>query len=145
MTGYWAKKNFSYVTGALRYKDLAYLSLVDDKLVGQKVTHSYVKEWDAGVWRGEADMDVEWDTVAATIAKLPIEQGLIFQVGYRGRLSRDRGRLGTGIGLADARAVARSHGGDVTIQSHPASPDRREDDYTAPFLTTATIILQVYR
>jgi len=70
-----------------------------------------------------------------------IAQGIIFQIGARGRLSSDRRRIGTGVGLADARKVARDHGGDVLIESHPAYKGGRNDDYTQPFITTATMKL----
>ena len=77
MSGYWNNVNFSYVTGAVRFRDLAYLSLVDNTLAASKITHSYVKELYQGIWGGNDSMDVEWDTVAATIARRPLEQGLI--------------------------------------------------------------------
>jgi len=91
------------------------------------------------------DVQVVFENYGVPITREEIEQELIFQVGYRGRMSRDRGRLGTGIGLTDARSVAHSHGGDVTVDSRPASSDRAADDYSAPFLTTATLILPLYR
>jgi len=72
-----------------------------------------------------------------------IDSGLIFQLGYRGRLSSDRGRLGTGIGAADARRTARAHDGDVNVRSHPASRNTRVGDYTAAHLTTATFSIPV--
>jgi PAS domain S-box-containing protein len=87
---------------------------------------------------------VTFENYGVPIAREEIEQELIFQVGYRGRLSRDRGRMGTGIGLADARAVARRYGGDVEVRSHSAHADRAEDDYTAPFLTSATLALPLH-
>lgn len=87
MAGYWRKVNFSIITGVVRYSDLAYLSLVDDNLAEQRIAHSYVKEYDAGLWRGEADMDVKWDTVSATLSKYPLEQGLI--LGERGQVMCD--------------------------------------------------------
>jgi signal transduction histidine kinase len=88
---------------------------------------------------------VVFENYGVPISREEIEQGLIFQAGYRGRLSHDRGRLGTGIGLTDTRSVARKHGGDAIVESHPASPDAKEDDYSTPFLTTATLILPLHR
>jgi signal transduction histidine kinase len=90
-------------------------------------------------------VQVTFQNYGVPIARDEIQQELIFQVGYRGRLSRDRGRMGTGIGLADARAVARDHGGDVTIASRPAHTDMEDDPYSVPFLTTATLILPLHR
>jgi signal transduction histidine kinase len=77
------------------------------------------------------------------VPKDEIEQDLIFKLGFRGRMSGDRGRIGTGIGLADARRVARAHGGDVKVESHPAVATKPEDDYTQPFVTTVTFSLSV--
>ena len=72
------------------------------------------------------------------------EVPLIFKLGYRGRYSHDRNRAGTGVGLHDSRQVARSHRGDVTIESRPASPGD-PSSYSQPFLTTATLTLPIFR
>jgi signal transduction histidine kinase len=71
------------------------------------------------------------------------EQELVFQLGYRGQLSTERGRLGTGIGLTDARRVARSHGGDVVIESKPTKIVSEHDPeyFNQPFLTKVTLTL----
>jgi PAS domain S-box-containing protein len=87
---------------------------------------------------------VEVENYGVALPKDEIDKGLIFQIGYRGRLSSDRGRVGTGVGLADARRVAREHGGDVTLESHPATPGGKEDDYNRPFLTTAILRLPIF-
>jgi signal transduction histidine kinase len=72
-----------------------------------------------------------------------IEEGLIFQMGYRGKRSKDRGRLGTGIGLTDSQRVAEASRGSLTVTSRPArgsSPDSSERDYyRQPFLTKVTL------
>lgn len=75
------------------------------------------------------------------------ELPLVFELGYRGRFSADRNRAGTGVGLHDARDVAQSHGGDVTIMSHPATPADSADPeyYSHPFKTIATLTLPVFR
>jgi PAS domain S-box-containing protein len=87
---------------------------------------------------------VAFENWGVPIPKGEIERGLVFHLGYRGKLSSDRGRVGTGIGLTDARRVARDHDGDVTIVSRPALFGGREDDYKQPFLTTVTLILPVH-
>lgn len=73
-----------------------------------------------------------------------IQNGLIFQFGYRGSLSSDRGRLGTGIGLTDALNTARLHGGDIKVESTCARHSVPREDYTAPFITKVTLSLPVY-
>jgi signal transduction histidine kinase len=72
-----------------------------------------------------------------------LDQGLVFQLGYRGQLSTERGRLGTGIGLTDARRVARSHGGDVIIESKPTKIFSEQDPeyFNQPFLTKVVLYL----
>lgn len=69
---------------------------------------------------------------------------LIFKLGFRGRYSSDRNRIGTGIGLADASRVAQQHGGKVFARSHPATQGRKDDNYNQPFLTTVTLTLPAY-
>ncbi|MCK5058606.1 MAG: PAS domain-containing protein [Candidatus Aminicenantes bacterium] len=86
---------------------------------------------------------VEFQSFGVPITKEEIEKELIFNFGYRGKYSGDRMRLGTGIGLSDARDTARKYGGDVKITSRPASGED-ETNYKQPFITTATFILPIY-
>ncbi|GAB4481897.1 MAG: hypothetical protein Kow00124_30130 [Anaerolineae bacterium] len=74
---------------------------------------------------------------------MPDEIEKVFDLGYRGRISTDKKRSGTGVGLFDARRVARAHGGEVRIESQPASAS--DYDPARPFLTTARLILPLKR
>ncbi len=87
---------------------------------------------------------VDFENYGVPIPRDEIEEDLIFRLGYRGRLSSDRGRLGTGIGLTDARDTARLHGGDVSVVSRPARTGGRPDDYTLPYLTTVSFWLPLH-
>ena len=92
----------------------------------------------------EHKVTFEFENWGVPIARDELEEGLIFDLGYRGKLSTDRGRLGTGIGLTDARRVARAHGGDVEMKSRPTRPNIKESDpeyYNQPFVTTAVFII----
>ncbi|HMR99636.1 MAG TPA: PAS domain-containing sensor histidine kinase [Anaerolineales bacterium] len=89
------------------------------------------------------DIHIEFENFGVPIKREEIEMGKIFELGYRGELSKDRGRLGTGIGLTDAHHVAESHGGLITVESHPARVSDYKDPnyYVQPFLTRVTMIL----
>jgi signal transduction histidine kinase len=91
----------------------------------------------------EEKVYVEFQNYGVPITKEEIENELIFKFGYRGTYSGDRRRMGTGVGLSDARETARKHGGDLIIDSIPASGSN-DSDYTKPFLTTATLILPLH-
>jgi signal transduction histidine kinase len=92
---------------------------------------------------------VEFENWGVPIKREEIEKEKVFELGYRGEMSKDRGRLGTGIGLTDARRVAMSHGGYVEIESHPAyrntSNEKQENYYSQPFLTRVTMVLPLAR
>lgn len=81
------------------------------------------------------------ENYGVAVPKDEIDTDLIFEPGVRGRLSGDRRRQGTGVGLWDARQVARDHGGEVTIVSVPAVPGAPDDDLSKPFVTTVTMKL----
>lgn len=85
----------------------------------------------------------EFENYGVPIPKDEINE-LIFKLGFRGRYSSDRNRIGTGVGLADASRVAQQHGGKVFAKSHPATQGRRDDNYNQPFLTTVTLTLPAY-
>lgn len=87
---------------------------------------------------------VEFQNFGVPITKEEIEDELIFNFGYRGQYSGDRLRLGSGVGLSDARDTARRYGGDVKITSRPAEGED-EKNYNQPFITTATFILPGYK
>jgi signal transduction histidine kinase len=93
----------------------------------------------------EKDVRVEIQNWGVPISREEIEQGLIFELGYRGKWSTDRGRLGTGIGLTDAQRTAHDHGGELRVESRPARGDSEAPDhsryYRQPFLTQATLRL----
>jgi signal transduction histidine kinase len=120
-------------------------------LLHNAVKYSWKREGYEAPWIG-IDVQEDGETVTIEVENwgVPIEEGeldagLVFGMGYRGKRSKDRGRLGTGIGLTDSQRVAVAHRGAVTISSRPArasSPDR--DDrayYRQPFLTKVRMTL----
>jgi len=87
----------------------------------------------------------EFESWGVPITHDEVERGLIYQMGYRGKWSTDRGRLGTGIGLTDTQRVALAHGGQLEVDSQPAHASglRPDDDayYRNPFLTKVTLTI----
>ena len=85
----------------------------------------------------------EFETWGVAITREELEEGALFRIGYRGKWSTDRGRLGTGIGLTDAMRVARAHGGTVEVTSRPAhaygEDESHPEYYRQPFITVARI------
>lgn len=70
---------FTFITGVVRYHDLAYISSVFDKMNEDRVPHTFVTAWDAGDWcgAGEGDEDMQkWPAVSAAVVKTPLEQAL---------------------------------------------------------------------
>jgi len=89
-------------------------------------------------------VDIEIANYGVPIRRDELDSGVLFRFGTRGDLADDRWRTGTGMGLSDARRVAREHGGDVTIDSVPANRLAARDNYREPFVTTATLSLPVH-
>ena len=120
-------------------------------LLHNAVKYSWKREGYEAPWIA-IDVHEDDGTVAIDIENwgVPVEVGeieadLVFDMGYRGKRSKDRGRLGTGIGLTDSLRVAEAHGGSLTMASKPArisSPDPSERDYyRQPFLTRVRMTL----
>lgn len=93
--------------------------------------------------RGE-DCLVEITNRGVAILEDEISQGMIFKLGFRGMLSGDRGRVGTGIGLTDALRVAKEHGGNIEVTSRTLPQAQTKND-SAAALTTVLMTLPVYR
>ena len=93
----------------------------------------------------EGMVDLVVENWGVPIAREELDRDLVFQIGYRGKWSTDRGRSGTGIGLSDARRVAENHDGELLVESRPAAAGRHDPDspgyYQQPFLTTVTLRL----
>ncbi len=92
----------------------------------------------------EGNVYIEFENWGVPVEREELESQLVFQLGYRGRWSRDRGRLGTGIGLTDARRVAEAHDGKLVMDSKPAYRSHLPEDeeyYSQPFITTVTVCL----
>jgi two-component system phosphate regulon sensor histidine kinase PhoR len=95
----------------------------------------------------EHGLSVAFENWGVPIKREEIASGKIFELGYRGELSRDRNRLGTGIGLTDVKMVIEAHRGKISVESHPAPSNAAhlgEHDsryYEQPFITTFVVTL----
>jgi signal transduction histidine kinase len=121
-------------------------------LLHNAIKYSWRRERSDPAWvevrvtRQDQHICIAFENWGVPISAQEISEGMIFELGYRGKHSTDRGRLGTGIGLTDARDVAEKHNGRLTVESRPArtwGPDDPESEeyYRQPFLTTVTIWL----
>lgn len=63
----------TYVTGAVRFNDLAYVSTLDDS-IEPRIEHSHFYTWDQGVW-GYAGGN-HWPTASMTVSLYPLQQML---------------------------------------------------------------------
>lgn len=76
MSYYWTDE-FSYVSGAVRYKDLAYLARIADEIEDSGADHYFPTIWDNGVWGIDKAHDkFDWSAVSVCVCKKPIEQGV---------------------------------------------------------------------
>jgi signal transduction histidine kinase len=121
-------------------------------LLHNAIKYSWRRDKGAPAWvevrvtRQDQHVCLAFENWGVPISSHEIRDGLIFELGYRGQWSTDRGRLGTGVGLTDARDIVQKHKGRLTVESRPArtwGPDDTESDeyYRQPFLTTVTICL----
>ena len=67
--------------------------------------------------RGEAGVVIEVSDHGPGIPENQLDR--VFEPFYRLEPSRNRSGGGTGLGLASARAIARAHGGDLTLSNRP--------------------------
>ena len=108
----------------------------------QRKVHPYNTWVDIELKQVEKQIVLTIKNYGVPILQDEIESGAIFRFGVRSRLSVDRGRIGTGIGLADAQEVIRIARGNLLIKSEPASTGGLAENED-PFLTTATVTLPI--
>jgi PAS domain S-box-containing protein len=99
---------------------------------------------DIKLYRQQTMVVLEIENFGVPIPEDEIESEMVFQFGFRSRLATDRGRVGTGIGLADARQTLQNNGGWITINSRPSFPSAVAENLD-PFLTTVTMSMPIYR
>lgn len=96
--------------------------------------------------RDGRDVTVAIENWGVPISLHELSKDMVFELGYRGKWSTDRGRLGTGVGLTDSREVIQQHRGSIELESRPArswGPDDPDDEayYRQPFVTRVTFRL----
>jgi len=128
------------------------ISRVDVTRAISNLLHNAIKySWTRDRARTRVNVSIDDSDAARVVVRVenwgtPIPQeelmrGLLFRVGFRGRFSSDRGRMGTGVGLADALRIARAHNGDIRVESRPASRTGDPTQYDQPFITTVCLEL----
>lgn len=71
MAGHWTQ-NFSFVSGAIRQKDLGYVILSDDRAAESKIPLAGIVQWEPDGW-GDGGQ-VGWRTAGVAVVRKPIEQ-----------------------------------------------------------------------
>lgn len=79
------------------------------------------------------DWMISFESYGVGITPDEISTGSVFQYGTRGELSGDRGRRGTGVGLAETKRIVDAHNGKVGVTSL-STP-------SGAFVTTVRVIL----
>lgn len=79
------------------------------------------------------DWLISFESYGVGITPKEISSGVIFKYGRRGKLSNDRRRSGTGIGLAETKRIVDAHKGKIVVNSINKNNEA--------YLTTVKIIL----
>jgi signal transduction histidine kinase len=69
------------------------------------------------------DWMISFQSYGVGIDQEEIKTRRIFEYGYRGKAASDRGRAGTGIGLAEALRIALAHKGEIEVESRKLEGD----------------------
>jgi PAS domain S-box-containing protein len=111
-------------------------------LIQNAVKYSYFNRKNIRIRVENMIREIKIETSNLGVGILPdeIQQGKIFDTGYRGKLSLDWNRTGSGIGLSEALKIAKKHGGDITISSRPVG-SREDKKIKIPYITKVTITL----
>jgi signal transduction histidine kinase len=80
---------------------------------------------------------IEFINFGIGILENEIRDGLIYKDGYRGELTKDRSRIGSGIGLGVVRKYIEDHSGKIEIESEKLGEGIKVD----PYKTTVRIYL----
>lgn len=119
-----------------------YIDRMISNLILNAVKYSYKRH--DGFIRIEIDdrrTDIELKIENYGVPIMAEELEKVFEFGYRGVKSYDWNRTGSGIGLADAKSTVTKHGGDILIESKPASSCKPGEEYNVPYLTKVTVTL----
>jgi len=78
----------------------------------------------SGEWKGSSHYSVSVQNYGVEIPQAEIENGWIFKRFHRGRKASDRGRTGSGFGLAHAQQIIeKMHNGVLKVESKPIAGD----------------------
>jgi len=97
------------------HMDTQAIGRVLNNLIGNALRHTVKGRISVWVRRSSQGVEVTVSDTGEGIREKDIQH--IFERFYRGEKSRNRGTGGAGLGLAIARGIVRSHGGDIKVES----------------------------
>jgi len=97
------------------HMDTQAIGRVLNNLIGNALRHTVKGRISVWVRRSNQGVEVTVSDTGEGIREKDIQH--IFERFYRGEKSRNRGTGGAGLGLAIARGIVRSHGGDIKVES----------------------------
>lgn len=74
MAGYWTD-TFSYINGAIRESDIAYLIMVDNAALKMNMSFSSIVQWEPEGWGNGGQVD--WRAIGAAVSQLPKRQLIV--------------------------------------------------------------------
>ena len=142
------QKGLTIIPPKQNYISMEISSINVDRMVSNlllnAIKYSYKRQGgyiEVRVLERKQDVEIQIENYGVPVEKDEIDN--VFEYGYRGVKSYDWNRLGSGIGLADAKNTVQKHGGDIYLTSRPAGqPDpTMSRERFPPYITTVYVTL----